>query len=536
MRLALIGMRAGLYVLCVALALAAGPARDQVVPILALTVVCGGMAVLTRRTHSAALPLVEAALAAVIIGLTAPPDLAFLPYLLVPAAEAGLRWGVEVGLGAVIVELFMLLLVGLLGTQVDPRLYVSQSAEWLLLALTTALVAAWARRLSAQPPAMLSSYAAAYRLLSQLRTVSRQLPGGLDASSLAATMLETLRNQLRYTRAAVYVRSEGGRLVPLTFAGVGRPDWIPSTDDDSAWAQAWTSGRPQRATQTFSDAPGGYAAVIPMRVGLRVVGLVGMERLEAPFTAEQLDETVDAVDEAALRIDTALLFSDVRQIAAVDERRRMAREIHDGIAQELASIGYMIDDMSYRASDPETKGSLEYLRTEITRVISELRLSIFDLRSDVDATTGLGAALSDYVRQVGATSHLTVHLLLDESPQRLGTEAETELLRIAQEAVTNVRKHARADNLWVTCRTAPPAALLRVEDDGLGLGPGRADSYGMEIMKERARRLGARLTVRPREGGGTVVQVSVHAQDGASRATDETAGEGEVHAHHGPAS
>jgi signal transduction histidine kinase len=271
-----------------------------------------------------------------------------------------------------------------------------------------------------------------------------------------------------------------------------------------------------------------------MRVGMRVVGLVGIERLEAPFTSEQLADTLDAVDDAALRIDTALLFSDVRQIAAVDERRRMAREIHDGIAQELASIGYMIDDMSYRATDPDTKGALDYLRSEITRVISELRLSIFDLRSDVDATAGLGAALSEYVRQVGATSHLTVHLLLDESPQRLRTDAETELLRIAQEAVANVRKHARADNLWVTCRTAPPAALLRIEDDGLGLGPGRADSYGMEIMRERARRLNARLSVTPREGGGTVVEVAVHASPGVAPA-EPTTGEGEVHAHHGPA-
>ena len=135
---------------------------------------------------------------------------------------------------------------------------------------------------------------------------------------------------------------------------------------------------------------------------------------------------------------------------------------------------------------------MQFLRGELTRIISELRLSIFDLRSEVLASNSLGAALSDHVRTVGATSDLTVHIELDESPQRLRTEAEAELLRIAQEAITNVRKHSGAQNLWVTVRTAPPSALLRIEDDGLGLGPGRADSYGMEIMRERADRLGRR--------------------------------------------
>jgi signal transduction histidine kinase len=307
----------------------------------------------------------------------------------------------------------------------------------------------------------------------------------------------------------VYARSEGGRLVPLAFSGVSRVDWVPSLDDDSLWAEAWTSGAPHRQVGSFSDHPGGYSAVLPLRVGVRVVGLVGVERADAAFAPEELQTAARLVDEAALRIETALLFSEVRQIATAEERRRLAREIHDGIAQELASLGYVMDDMSYRAADDEQRESFQFLRGELTRIISELRLSIFDLRSEVLAGNSLGAALSDHVRTVGATSDLTVHIELDESPQRLRTEAEAELLRIAQEAITNVRKHAGAQNLWVTVRTAPPSAFLRIEDDGLGLGPGRADSYGMDIMRERADRLGAALRVSPRDAGGTVVEVAL---------------------------
>jgi len=157
------------------------------------------------------------------------------------------------------------------------------------------------------------------------------------------------------------------------------------------------------------------------------------------------------------------------------------------------------------------------LRDELTRIVSELRLSIFDLRSDVQPSAGLGAALSSYVRSVGTGSGLTVHLVLDESPYRLPIEAETELLRVAQEAITNARRHARARNLWVTCRVDPPRAFLRVADDGKGLGTPRPDSYGLEIMRERTNRLGGSLTLRQRVGGGTVVEVTLGAGASALR-------------------
>jgi signal transduction histidine kinase len=218
------------------------------------------------------------------------------------------------------------------------------------------------------------------------------------------------------------------------------------------------------------------------------------------------------VAEAALRLETAMLFDEVRGVATAEERRRLAREIHDGIAQELASLGYVVDEISATAADngqPGIVADLTELRHQMTRIVRELRLSIFELRTEVDRHGGLGAALSDYIRTIGTTSPFTVHLTLDESSRRLPAEAEAELLRIAQEAINNARKHSTADNLWVTCRVHPPSAELIVEDDGRGLGQGREDSFGMEIMRERAARLRAALEVRPREPRGTYVAVTL---------------------------
>jgi signal transduction histidine kinase len=205
-----------------------------------------------------------------------------------------------------------------------------------------------------------------------------------------------------------------------------------------------------------------------------------------------------------------MLFDEVRGVATAEERRRLAREIHDGIAQELSYLGYVVDSLTAEATDIKNKSltdQLRDLRREITRIVSELRLSIFDLRSEVDTHGGLGSALSDYVRSVGQQSDLTVHLSLDEAANRLPAETEAELLRIAQEAITNARKHAEATNLWVTLVVDPPSALLRVEDDGRGLGKGRHDSFGLSIMRERASRLRTSVQVEPREPRGTRVEV-----------------------------
>jgi signal transduction histidine kinase len=233
-------------------------------------------------------------------------------------------------------------------------------------------------------------------------------------------------------------------------------------------------------------------------------------------TPRLLTELMRTIDEQALRLDTALIFDEVRSLATMEERQRVAREIHDGVAQEVASLGYVVDDLSADAITEAQRTKLRSLRTEISRVVSELRLSIFDLRSEISPSAGLGSALSDYVRTVGARSGLTVHLTLDEASTRLRGEIETELLRIAQEAVTNARRHSHAENLWVHCRVRPPYARITVEDDGRGLGPTRPDAYGLKIMRERADRIHATLEIGERDGAhlrGTRVAVTL-GQDG----------------------
>ncbi|MGZ4625961.1 MAG: GAF domain-containing sensor histidine kinase, partial [Kineosporiaceae bacterium] len=426
--------RAGLLLLGALLAAMGGELEKDAGALAALVVIAGLSTIplrseRLRRTQ----PVLEALLASCVIVSVEPLPEPLLPYLLAPALAGGLMAGFAVGVAATGLATLVLVVAPYVTDETLPlATYFGTVGQWTLIALAVALLGGWVRRLQSEHRPENAAYAAAYRLLSQLRLVSRQLSGGLDPVTLAQGLLEHLHRSAAFDRAAVYVRSAGGRLVPVTFRGAERLDWRV---DGPVFDEAWASAEPVRQDAALTPGMDGHSALIPLRIGLRTFGLVAVERTGPPFDPHQLRQASAVVEEQALRLETALLFSEVRTLATAEERRRLAREIHDGIAQELASLGYVVDDLAARARFlPDLERDLRALRGELTRVITELRLSIFDLRSDVQSTVGLGAALSDYARQVGAGSNLVVHLVLNESPVRLPVDAETELLRIAQEA------------------------------------------------------------------------------------------------------
>ena len=496
--------RFALLALCAVIAAAAGTLQELIVPLLSLTGLATVMSLPLRPTWSAVSPVVEGIVAGAVVASvpTIPDSLAL--YLLLPPLAAGLLRGVGATLltSAATAVSFIAVrgFAGTLGT-VNDRTAVIQ---WVGLGLAVGLVGAWGRASTRRASGDSDDYLEANRLLTQLRDLARTLPTGFDEIGIASSLLTDLRRDVGFDQAIVSTLTDNGRLAPLTSEGADRAMWGAGSPA-GPWREALDTGRSLTIGERL-DGSAGNSAFSPLRLGDRRIGIVALGR-DTPFASDELLTITRHVDDTALRLDTGRLFSDVRAWATVEERRRLSREIHDGIAQELVGLGFVIDDLAGHSTDLDTRSELDGVRAELTRMISELRLSIFDLRSQVEPSTGLGTALGDYVRQVGALSGLTVHLVLDEDVRRLGVETETELLRIAQEAIANARRHAHARNLWVTARVDPPHALLRVADDGVGLGPTRDDSFGLEIMGERAARIGATLDFRPRVGGGTIVEV-----------------------------
>ncbi|MDQ1287421.1 MAG: sensor histidine kinase [Actinomycetota bacterium] len=477
------------------------PAEAVVPALLLLLVAALGTLPLPDTVPAWLQPLAETLAAVLVVGAMPGRADYFLPYLLIPLTTAGLGAGLVTGLVSAgttwVVFLLTASVAPLSGAPLDRR-------PWMVMYVAVALVAAWMRRvIRSQAPVTDPAYTDAHRLLSELHVVARQLSLGLDPQTLGAALVDELEGLVDGVSASVLIRSPGGRFVPL----VGD---VPSSVTESAVLDAWLAVDLVRRTRDRHS-----VVALPVLMGERVVAVVVLTGDATPD-----DETIrscrTAIAQAGPRLASALLFDDVRRLATVDERMRLAREIHDGIAQDMASVGYLLDDIS-RDAAPQVAERLGGLRQHLTSLVSELRLSIFDLRAGVDETVGLARTLSDYVTRVGQQAGLVVHVTTDESPHRLPVATEVELLRIVQEAVTNVRKHARATNLWLTVSVNPPRAQVTVMDDGAGLGHRRPESMGITGMKERARRIGAGLGVRNRvEGSGTIVELVIDPENSAA--------------------
>jgi signal transduction histidine kinase len=473
------------------------------------------LALLGRVAEVFVTALGASSLAAGEVGSTAS---ALLPYLAVPIVVPALSGGLRESLGLLALASACLAGAGAVDGHFDDPTFGLAAVEWVVIAgLSAGFINAVQRRVPRPPAPAAPPYAEATRLLTQLRTVARRLPGAtLDPGGIAEHIIEEARALVPLDRAAVLSGSGGGRhLVVLAQSAADRVDWETSLDADSAIAEAWASQQLQVSprSQTRSGAAGGEVTclVLPLLAGVRTVALLLMETDRAgAFPPAVVARMAALAETAALRLEAALLFDDVRSLATNEERQRLAREIHDGIAQELVIIGYGIDNAigGLPESAQDSSAELAGLRKEVTRVIEELRLSLFELRSEVDRHGGLTAAVADYARMVGAVGGLRVNLAIEATPARLPASIEAELMRIAQEAINNARRHSHAENLWVTVEIDPPYARIEIADDGTGIGPHRTEGrLGLAIMAERAQRIRGQLHISPRKEGGTSVAV-----------------------------
>ncbi len=423
-------------------------------------------------------------------------------YLAVPPIVAGVRHGLVTTVNVSLVS--GLTVAGTVAADPanDSLSRIGMTLPWLAIGLGVGLLASWQSRSTRDQAARQAPYAAAHQLMARIHQLASSGSFGLDSASLADELDTAMRHATGCARATVFIVDPDDALRPIN-----------GGDDVERLAQEVRFDPTDRT-------PG--AAVVPLRGAHHVLGycvLVGVPR----WTPELDERALEVADDFSVRLDTAVLFDDVRTLATSEERNRIAREMHDGVAQEIVGLGYIVDEIESTSEDETTRGLAASLREEITRLVSEIRFSIFDLRHEV--TDGrLAASLADYAREVSHATGLRVHLSLAESGPPLPPRTATEVLRVAQEAIGNVRKHARARNLWVTLDSDGSTLVLTVEDDGVGNAEPREHHWGLQTMRERAEGVGARLVVSPRSDGGTVVSL---------RSPTTATSEGEnAHGHH----
>lgn len=197
---------------------------------------------------------------------------------------------------------------------------------------------------------------------------------------------------------------------------------------------------------------------------------------------------------------------ETRAKAGARERARLAREIHDGVAQDLVALAYQLDELATSPGvAPEERREIRRLRSGLTKTLNRLRSAIFELRSP---GTDLVTDVQNYLADIDATGiHATFHC--DCPTIAISDTIATELRSIAFEALSNVIHHAQAANVEVTFESLPEYFQMTIRDDGIGNASTREFSFGLAIMRERAGLIGAECTVESPESGGTVVTIKL---------------------------
>ena len=202
------------------------------------------------------------------------------------------------------------------------------------------------------------------------------------------------------------------------------------------------------------------------------------------------------------------------------ERARIGREIHDGPAQALTNAIFEVDDIERLIErDPNAAMvGLRQLRALLRRELANVREFISELRPATDDAAGLDVALVDAVDGLRSATRMGVTTDLRAPSDRLDDRQRTVVLRVAQEDLQNVRKHAGASTVMVSTDVTGDEWTLEIRDDGRGFDMGTVANrgrrnFGMQVMNERAELIGARFDVRSRPDGGTVVRLSIPTGD-----------------------
>lgn len=266
---------------------------------------------------------------------------------------------------------------------------------------------------------------------------------------------------------------------------------------------------------------GRWRAVIeaPLRSKERVLGvLVVATSASVAFDEQHMRLLTLLANQAGLVLENAGLHAKAREVAVLEERNRLARELHDSVTQVLFSLTLNLETAAGLLERNPEKAALLVGRSQemAAEALADMRSLIFELRPAALQEKGLAMALANHVNLFRRRQGIAVSLTLD-GEDRLSPDAEFCLYRIAQEALNNVAKHAKARQVQVRYSTEGGWAMLKVTDDGAGFdqaGEAGSQSFGMLGMRERVDALDGTFTVTSAPGQGTCVEARIPVASG----------------------
>ena len=234
------------------------------------------------------------------------------------------------------------------------------------------------------------------------------------------------------------------------------------------------------------------------------------------FTPDDQETLERFAVQAGIAIDNAHLHAQAAEIATARERLRIAHEMHDGLAQVLGYVNTKVQAAKQylrRGDTAEASVQLDELAVSARQAYGDVREAIVGLRTLPGSDRTLEDVLSEFLNQWKEQSGVSTHMAIDADLHLL-TSVELQIVRIIQESLTNVRKHARATNVHLEVQKADGQFVVRISDDGLGFNPdvttrGEFPRFGLTTMRERAASIGGSLDIESTPGRGTTIRFAM---------------------------
>jgi signal transduction histidine kinase len=272
------------------------------------------------------------------------------------------------------------------------------------------------------------------------------------------------------------------------------------------------------------------AIVVPLRAGFESYGAMVMASPEPNPYPPDLQDLLEAVgNQAVMALQNARLYQnlmeDKERLVAVEEdaRKKLARDLHDGPTQTIAAIAMRLNYIRLLTQQEPDKaaGELKQLEDLARRTTKEIRQMLFTLRPLILETQGLVAAIKQYILKLSETNSLNVHLdTEDDVDMYMDKETQGALFYIIEEALSNARKHAEADQVWIRIFKRGMSIRVEVEDNGKGFDVASVEekyaersSLGMLNLRERAALVGGKTVIQSAPGEGTTISVNVPLQE-----------------------
>jgi signal transduction histidine kinase len=425
----------------------------------ALQVLPGQRPAVVRR-WSLALVLTAAACSGVAFILG---GVATVPLALIPAYHAGLRFGRR-GFGAA----YLAAVSGLAAAELltsSHHMVLGALGAWLLSVPLLGLLGAWSKSMACDAGGP-STAGEAVAIMQRLHDLADTLYTGFDAPAHGASVLEDLATAVPTDRSVVFVGGPGEMPVPVALRGCTRVPWVDTEADGVGVRLSPTV--PVEVLRIGTDLGQRLAlvALLCTHEG-EVLGFVAGDRpVGRPFTPAELAAAARIARASAPELHAALLFGQLRARATLEERRRLAREVHDGVAQDLAALGYQIDGLRMRAaaSGSELKGPLDGLRASVAATITDVRSHISELRMPERPETGLGSVVGAAVQSFGSVTGVSTTVSVTGTT-RLEAPLELALHRMLLEVLADAQA-GQATTASVRLRLRTAGSVLEVAHDG----------------------------------------------------------------------